>query len=75
MRIESHITAPTLESIFKRYEERQHDYCYWSHEEVTVLIEAIKAQRMTEPAAAPPSDKEIERLVGGGTANSTVTAP
>lgn len=29
----AHLKPPTVDGIIKRYRERSHDYCYWSHEE------------------------------------------
>lgn len=41
----THLTPPTADAIQKRYDERLHDYCYWTHEEVTVLLAEIQALR------------------------------
>lgn len=41
----AHLKTPTVDGIVKRYRERSHDYCYWSHEEVTALIAEVERLR------------------------------
>lgn len=43
---QAHVKLPTVQGVLDRYEARMHDYCYWTHEEVTALIEEVKSLRL-----------------------------
>lgn len=59
----AHLTKPTADSVMKRYNDRIHDYCYWSHEEVTALVQEVETLRSKVNGGKAITEANIKHMV------------